>query len=503
MPSPTAVLANHHGDIAVRGQPGRLLDAVVGWLPAQPDVAAAEAQVHDRPGGGARVVQADGDRVAGPQVGRALDRERRPVEHLAELPLPGRDQPAVDLQAGDPGGQDGEAVRPVHGRGDGPGPAGRPHRGGQPLGGGGDVHGPVDHGQGRLAVGGPGVPVLPEQAGLLPARRGEDLGGYGRQGRVAERPVGERHPHPDAGPGGDAVQGGDPPVGEHPHARGPGHDPLDVVAGGAEHRHRADPPGVQRQEPVAVAQQDHPVGGDPGRQGDVPRGAGQGRPPVLVGERVLVEAGVEDGEQGPPDDLVQPLGRDGARAEVLDHGLERRVVELLQGSLGDHGIDGRGAAVAGGVAGAPGLGVVADEVLDHRDDVPVLDGPDLGGGHPAGQVRVLPQRLGQPAAQRHPGDVDRRAEQDVGPGVAGLLGDRRPVLRGQALVEGRGQGQGGRERGHVVRSADAVGAVGVPQGRDAQVRHRLEVAKGDRDLVPEGHLGQQLAGALACGTHRG
>jgi hypothetical protein len=30
-----------------------------------------------------------------------------------------------------------------------------------------------------------------------------------------------------------------------------------------------------------------------------------------------------------------------------------------------------------------------------------------------------------------------------------------------------------------------------------------EVAEGDRHLVLEAHLGQQLAGALAGGTHRG
>ena len=133
------------------------------------------------------------------------------------------------------------------------------------------------------------------------------------------------------------------------------------------------------------------------------------------------------------------------------------------------------AAAAGRVAGALGLGVVADEVLDHRDDVPVLDGPDLGDGQPAGEVRVLPHRLGQPAAQRYPGDVDRRAEQDVRPSVPRLLGDRRAVVGGQPLIEGRSQRQRGRERRHVVRAADAVGAVGVPQRRDAQVRHRVEV----------------------------
>ena len=32
---------------------------------------------------------------------------------------------------------------------------------------------------------------------------------------------------------------------------------------------------------------------------------------------MLVEAGGEDGEQGPPDDLVQPLGRDAVGGEVL------------------------------------------------------------------------------------------------------------------------------------------------------------------------------------------
>jgi hypothetical protein len=98
----------------------------------------------------------------------------------------------------------------------------------------------------------------------------------------------------------------------------PGRDQgaVELQAGDADDRHRADPPGVQRQQPVAVLQQDHPVGGDPGRQGDVRRRAGQGRPPVRFGQRVGVEAGVEDGEQGPPDDLVQPPGRDGAGDEL-------------------------------------------------------------------------------------------------------------------------------------------------------------------------------------------
>jgi hypothetical protein len=204
-------------------------------------------------------------------------------------------------------------------------------------------------------------------------------------------------------------------------------------------------------------------------------------------------------------DAVEPVvgahHRPGAAA--LDHRLERRVVQLLERPLADHGVDGRRAAAAGGIAGAPGLGVVPDEVLDHRNDVAVLDGPDLGGGQPAGQTGVLPQRLGQAAAQRRPGDVDRRAEQHVRAGVAGLLRDRGPVLGGQALVEGRGQGQGGRERGHVARPADAVGAVGVPQGRDAEMGHRLEVVDGQGDLLLGGHLGQQPVGALACRTQCG
>ena len=36
------------------------------------------------------------------------------MEHLAEHPLPRGDQDPIDLEPADPGGQDGEAVGPVH-----------------------------------------------------------------------------------------------------------------------------------------------------------------------------------------------------------------------------------------------------------------------------------------------------------------------------------------------------------------------------------------------------
>jgi len=168
------------------------------------------------------------------------------------------------------------------------------------------------------------------------------------------------------------------------------------------------------------------------------------------GQDARVLAGVDAVEA-----VVGAHHRPGAAA--LDHRLEGLVVELPQRPLPHHRVDGRAAAAAGRRAGALGLGVVADEVLDHRDHVPSLDGADLGDGQPAGEARVLPHRLGQAAAEGHPGDVDRRAEQDIGAGVARLLGNRGAVGGGQALVEGRGEGQRGRERGHVVGATDAVG----------------------------------------------
>jgi hypothetical protein len=93
MPSPTAVLATTTATSDSAAQPGRLLDAGVGWLPAQPDVAAADPGLDDRPGGGAPVVEPDTDRAAGGEVNHAADRQRRAVEDLAELPLP----PATSL----------------------------------------------------------------------------------------------------------------------------------------------------------------------------------------------------------------------------------------------------------------------------------------------------------------------------------------------------------------------------------------------------------------------
>jgi hypothetical protein len=90
----------HHGDIAGRRRLGGLLDAGVRWVPSQLDVAAADPWRDHRPGDGAGVGQPDADRVAGTQVHHPGDRQRRPVEHLAELALPGGDQVPVDLQPG-------------------------------------------------------------------------------------------------------------------------------------------------------------------------------------------------------------------------------------------------------------------------------------------------------------------------------------------------------------------------------------------------------------------
>jgi hypothetical protein len=90
----------HHGGVAGGGQPRGLLDQRVRRLPAQLDVAAADPGREHRPGGGARVVEPDADRLAGAQVHQPGDGQRRPVEDAAELALPGGDQGPADLQPG-------------------------------------------------------------------------------------------------------------------------------------------------------------------------------------------------------------------------------------------------------------------------------------------------------------------------------------------------------------------------------------------------------------------
>src|SRR5918994_5490498 len=101
----------HHRDVAAAGQVRGLLDPRVRWLPAQLDVPAADSELREGgPGGATGVVEQDADRTAGAKVGLATDRERRTVEHLAELPLPGGDHDPVDDQPADAGGHNGEAV---------------------------------------------------------------------------------------------------------------------------------------------------------------------------------------------------------------------------------------------------------------------------------------------------------------------------------------------------------------------------------------------------------
>jgi hypothetical protein len=122
------------------------------------------------------------------------------------------------------------------------------------------------------------------------------------------------------------------------------------------------------------------------------------------------------------------------------------------------------------VAGAARLEVVGDEVLDHRDHVPVLDRLDLRHDERGGEVRVLAEGLGDPAARRHPRDVDRGPEQDVVPLAARLLRHRAAVLARERRIERRRERDGGGERGHPVRAADAAAAVRVDErcGREGR-----------------------------------
>ena len=85
--------------------------------------------------------------------------------------------------------------------------------------------------------------------------------------------------------------------------------------------------------------------------------------------------------------------------------------------------------------------------------MPVLDGPDLGGGQPS-KVAARVSEAGNAVTLRGPRmPLGPSAHRTAGPGCPGT--------------------------------------------------HRLEVVDGQGDLLPEGQLGQQPVGALAGGAHRG
>ena len=178
----------------------------------------------------------------------------------------------------------------------------------------------------------------------------------------------------------------------------------------------------------------------------------------------------------------QVVGRhDGLGLSLFDHHLKARQVDLPEGALVQDGIRGH----------APQLLAVGRKVLGAGGNAAFLDAPDVGSGHFAGQIGVLREILKVPAAQGAALDVQAGAQQHRYPlgssffahGPAHSLPQGRVPAVGHG---GRGGEAGGRHTGvqaQMVGStgllADAVGAVGQGNGRDALARqspgskHRL------------------------------
>ena len=161
----------------------------------------------------------------------------------------------------------------------------------------------------------------------------------------------------------------------------------------------------------------------------------------------------------------QVVGRhDGLGLSLFYHHLKARQVDLPEGALVQDGIRGH----------APQLLAVGRKVLGAGGNAVFLDAPDVSSGHFASQIGVLREILKVPAAQ---------GSSFFAHGPAHSLAQGRVPAVGHG---GRGGEAGGRHTGvqaQMVGStgllADAVGAVGQGNGRDALARqspgskHRL------------------------------
>ena len=201
---------------------------------------------------------------------------------------------------------------------------------------------------------------------------------------------------------------------------------------------------------------------------------------------------------------VEPVvgGHDPEGAALTDGQLEGEEVDLAQGPLVDHRVD--GAALE--------LGLVACEVLDRRGHALGLHPADEGGRGPSRQQRVLRVALEVAPGQRRPVDVDRGGEQDAACLAARLLAQHRPYLLNQVGVprgaQGRSAGsagRGGAPLGRQERPPGPVGSVRSPDGRDAQPfdgRGRPETTPpGEEALLLQGELGDELVEVAAPQAH--
>ncbi len=261
------------------------------------------------------------------------------------------------------------------------------------------------------------------------------------------------------GRGGVAERAG--PVGEQEHAA---HHGVDHCFVGFAATHRFGEPVAEHRAGAGHGHVEAAVGGGDGVARGQPVGDDEAVETPFAAQHAVDEFGVL-GHRGAVDTVVG--GHDPPRLRAPDDELERREVELAQGTLAHAHVDGE----------AFGLEVVGDEVLDRDGDPAVLHAGDVAGADHPGEEGVFGVALEVPSTQWRAVEVDRRGEQHVHALAPGFLREQAAGLDRQARVPARGErGRAGqRHRGVVrapVRPADTHRAVGEHQGGEPDPRQR-------------------------------
>ena len=196
----------------------------------------------------------------------------------------------------------------------------------------------------------------------------------------------------------------------------------------------------------------------------------------LVPQDVEEELGLL-GQPAPVEPVVP--GHDRECPALADRDLEGQQVELAQGALVNDRVDG----------GALELRVVADEVLDGREDAVGLDAADIARREGPGEERVLGVALEVATGQGRAMQVHRGSEETATTAVERFSPDERPQGLRRARVP---RGPDGRAAGNADRGRAARAGERIPSGTRGAVR---DVDLGDAQALDRdgGHH------VLSCG----
>ena len=156
----------------------------------------------------------------------------------------------------------------------------------------------------------------------------------------------------------------------------------------------------------------------------------------------------------------------GADVPLLDGGLERREVDLVQRAVVNVDVD----------RVAVELLIVEDVMLRLREHRVALDASDRGGHHLAAQVRILAPVLEVPAIGRDARHVHTWAEHHVDALRVSLLAERLAEAPRHRRIPHRSLGDAAREDGRPLLQPDHARArVAHVDLRDAELRDRVDV----------------------------